>query len=136
MNRASLILISIPLLLAAGCAGSNDPANSEPARRPSTSPASTQPATATRRIHAFIAGHVQGVGFRAYTQEQAEHLKLTGWVRNLPDGRVEAIIEGPTSATRDMIDRLHLGPTGSRVDEVKINDETPDGSFTGFKVTH
>ena len=129
MINTFVILLCAALLLAAGCGDAKPP--TAPATRPTSA---TQPDNDVQRIHVFVSGHVQGVGFRAFTQEQAEHLKLTGWVRNLPDGRVEAIIQGPPPLLKDMIDRLRLGPGGSRVDEVRVTDEKPEGTFTGFKV--
>ena len=87
-----------------------------------------------RRIHVFISGKVQGVGFRAFTQETAEKLKVTGWVRNLRDGRVEAVAEGPTSVISEFIAKIKQGPASGRVDKVDLKDEPPTGEFKGFEI--
>ncbi|WP_412508006.1 acylphosphatase [Roseovarius sp. SYSU LYC5161] len=70
-------------------------------------------------LHARITGRVQGVSFRAWTQERARALGLSGWVRNRPDGSVEALISGPAAAVEDMRTRLHDGPPAARVAEVE-----------------
>ena len=72
------------------------------------------------RARALIAGFVQGVGFRAYTQMKAQQAKLTGWVKNLHDGRVEAEVEGPRHAIESFVGDLQKGPRYSRVDTVEI----------------
>ena len=70
------------------------------------------------RIHAFVSGRVQGVYYRAETRQQASQLGLTGWVRNLPDGRVEVLAEGEEQRVRELIAWCRQGPPRSRVDEV------------------
>ena len=70
-------------------------------------------------LHARIAGRVQGVSFRAWTQEQARAPGLAGWVRNRADGSVEALISGPEAGVRDLCDRLHDGPPAARVTQVR-----------------
>ena len=89
-----------------------------------------------RRVHAFLSGRVQGVWFRASTQNEAQRLGLTGWVRNLPDGRVEFVAEGEA----DAIDHLlawcrNGGPPMGRVDDLNTNEEAPSQTFTSFEVT-
>ena len=88
------------------------------------------------RARAIVEGIVQGVCFRAETRRQAESLGLTGWVRNLPDGRVELVAEG----RRDAVDRLlawcHRGPEYSRVDDVQVSWEAPAGEFLRFGISH
>jgi acylphosphatase len=69
---------------------------------------------------ALVSGQVQGVGFRHHTKVHARELGLTGWVRNLPDGTVEALIEGPESAVDSMITWLQRGPPASRVSKVAV----------------
>jgi acylphosphatase len=81
--------------------------------------------TETRRIHALVAGRVQGVYYRASTQETARGLGLCGWVRNVPDGRVELEAEGPGDAVQRLIDWLHAGPPAARVDDVRIHEREP-----------
>jgi acylphosphatase len=72
-----------------------------------------------KRAHLFISGRVQGVNFRYYTVRQAESLGVTGWVRNLWDGRVEAVFEGDETAVQGMIDWCQNGPRAARVDHVE-----------------
>ena len=72
----------------------------------------------TARAHVFISGRVQGVWFRESTRRRAEELGLAGWVRNLPDGRVEALFEGEASAVRRAVDYIREGPVHARVDQV------------------
>ena len=87
------------------------------------------------RAHVFVSGRVQGVSFRWYTQRQAQELDLTGWVRNLWDGRVEAIFEGDEKAVKDVVAWCHQGPPSARVDELEIKYEAPSGEFKGFRIT-
>jgi acylphosphatase len=68
------------------------------------------------RAHVYVSGQVQGVFFRDSTQEIAEQLGLTGWVKNLPDGRVEALFEGPSERVREMIRWCEQGPPHAKVD--------------------
>jgi acylphosphatase len=72
-------------------------------------------------LHARITGRVQAVSFRAWTQDQAHALNLAGWVRNRPDGSVEALISGPERAVADLRTRLHDGPPAARVDKVETS---------------
>ena len=90
---------------------------------------------APTRAHVFVSGRVQGVNFRWYTQDKAQELGVTGWVRNLWDGRVEAIFEGPEKAVKNVVRWCHLGPAAARVDKVEVSYETPSGEFKGFKIT-
>ncbi len=85
------------------------------------------------RFRVIISGRVQGVNFRSYTIRTAEGLGLAGRVRNLPDGRVEAIIEGEEPKVRDMIESLEKGPPGSKVENIDIEKEKYRGEFWGFK---
>jgi acylphosphatase len=87
------------------------------------------------RAHVFVAGRVQGVSFRWHTQRQAQELELTGWVRNLWDGRVEAIFEGNEKAVQNAVAWCHHGPPSARVDDIEIKYETPSGEFKGFRIT-
>jgi acylphosphatase len=87
-----------------------------------------------KRAHVFIAGRVQGVSFRYYTQQRALEYGVLGWVRNLWDGRVEAVFEGQEEALRQMVHWCHRGPSSARVDQVDLNWEEPSGSYRGFKI--
>jgi acylphosphatase len=80
-----------------------------------------------------IGGRVQGVGFRWFTVEQADVENVAGFVRNLPDGRVEAFVEGDAESV-DRVERaLRRGPRGARVDEVEVEPATPAG-HTNFTI--
>jgi acylphosphatase len=89
-----------------------------------------------RRYHVRILGRVQGVFFRANTWEKACSLGLTGWVRNLPDGRVEAVFEGANVAVEAMLAWCRTGTPPARVDRLEIEDESPTGEFTDFKIVY
>ena len=91
-------------------------------------------AEGTRRVHVFVSGRVQGVGFRDFTQNQARRLKVAGWVKNLPDGRVEAVLEGPAKAVEDLLAEVKRGPRSAKVESVEAKDETPEGEFEAFDV--
>jgi acylphosphatase len=91
---------------------------------------------ATIRIRALVSGRVQGVFYRAETRQQASRLGLTGWVRNLPDGRVEVLAEGEEQRVRELIAWCEQGPPRSRVDEVKESIETYTGEFDTFSITY
>jgi acylphosphatase len=73
----------------------------------------------TVRKHWFVSGRVQGVSFRAFTYESATDLKLTGWVRNLTDGRVEIVAAGTEKAITQLLEKIKKGPAGARVESVK-----------------
>jgi acylphosphatase len=74
-----------------------------------------------------VSGRVQGVGFRWFTQDAASREGVTGWVRNLPDGRVEALVEGEAEAVTRVERALRSGPRGARVDDVSVDDQEPGG---------
>lgn len=80
-----------------------------------------------KRAHIIIYGRVQGVWFRAHTKEMADKLGIKGWVRNLPDGSVEAVFEGDEKSIEEMIRWCHHGPPLARVDRVEIKYEEPKG---------
>ncbi|HYE99229.1 MAG TPA: acylphosphatase [Planctomycetota bacterium] len=87
------------------------------------------------RAHLFVKGRVQGVGFRWSTVEEARRVGgLTGWVRNLDDGRVEAVVEGPKDKVEALVRWAHRGPPSSRVDQVDLSWETPTGGFKAFGI--
>ena len=88
------------------------------------------------RAHVFIEGRVQGVFFRAHTKEKAEELGLKGWVRNLPDGRVEAVFEGEKSKIEKMIEWCHIGPSLARVEKVEVKWEEPKDEFKDFSMKY
>jgi acylphosphatase len=86
------------------------------------------------RAHVWISGRVQGVFFRAHTKELADELGLTGWVRNLPDGRVEAVFEGEEDAVKEAIEWCKRGPPLASVEKVEVRYEQPTGEFRGFRI--
>ena len=88
------------------------------------------------RAHVFISGRVQGVCFRAYTQNQAASFKLTGWVKNCSDGSVEAVFEGSREAVEDMVSWCGQGPLGAFVDKVNVQWLEYIGEYDGFGVTY
>lgn len=86
--------------------------------------------TPATRVHVFVSGVVQGVGYRYSTMNQARFLGLRGWVRNLPDSRVEAVFEGSKEAVEGMIRWCRRGPIGAVVKEVVVEYEEPMGDRT------
>jgi acylphosphatase len=82
----------------------------------------------------LISGRVQGVGFRYFAERNAAREGIHGWVRNLPDGRVEAAAEGEAEAIDRFEGRLRQGPPGARVDRVEVEDTVPGARTTGFHV--
>jgi acylphosphatase len=86
------------------------------------------------RAHVFVAGQVQGVFFRDSTRERAEQLGLAGWVKNLPDGRVEAVFEGSPERVREMIQWCEQGPPHAAVEEVESEFEASKGDLERFEV--
>jgi acylphosphatase len=83
----------------------------------------------------LISGRVQGVGFRYFAQDAATRENIHGWVRNLPDGRVEAAAEGDAEALERFERALRHGPRGARVEQIDIEHTVPGGRDTGFNVT-
>ncbi|MCX7988074.1 MAG: acylphosphatase [Thermodesulfovibrio sp.] len=80
-----------------------------------------------KRAHLLISGRVQGVFYRAFTKDVADSLGLKGWVRNLRDGRVEAVFEGDEDKISIAIERCEEGPPYSKVDNIEIIWEEPEG---------
>ena len=86
------------------------------------------------RMHLLISGRVQGVFFRATAEHVARELGITGWARNLPDGRVEAIAEGDPEALDRFADWCREGPPAARVEGVEIRRSEATGEFQAFEV--
>jgi len=84
-------------------------------------------------VHVFVSGMVQGVFYRSWTEQTAQGLGLSGWVRNLPDGRVEAIFEGEKSRVEKMVSLCRKGPPHAKVDKVDARKEQASG-LAGFAV--
>jgi acylphosphatase len=84
------------------------------------------------RAHVLVNGRVQGVFFRSETQIQAKKLDVKGWIRNLADGRVEAVFEGEDGAVKKLIDFCRRGPPGAKVTSVNVLWETYTGDLQSF----
>jgi acylphosphatase len=88
------------------------------------------------RAHVFVSGRVQGVFFRSETKRKAESRSVTGWVRNLPDSRVEAVFEGEAEAVGALVEFCKRGPAGALVTNFDLTWEAYTGEFNGFKIRH
>jgi acylphosphatase len=88
------------------------------------------------RVHLVVSGRVQGVAFRAYTVDEARRLGLAGWVRNLPDGRVEAEAEGEREALEALVRWCRRGPPAARVDDVAVTWRPHAGDLGRFEQRH
>ncbi|NJD78203.1 MAG: acylphosphatase [Candidatus Methanoperedens sp.] len=86
------------------------------------------------RAHIYVSGKVQGVFFRSGTKDKAEELALTGWVRNLDDGRVEAVFEGEKGNVEKMVEWAWKGPRYAKVEKVENIPEKYTGEFSRFVV--
>lgn len=89
-----------------------------------------------KRMHVYVSGKVQGVFFRAETQRAASDLHLTGWVRNMDDGRVEAVFEGEEQDVDKMLAWCRSGPPYARVDHVAAHEEPWSGGYKSFRITY
>lgn len=89
-----------------------------------------------KALHLMIHGRVQGVWFRATTQDMANRLKIRGWVRNTGEGSVEAHIQGEDSAVEKMLSWCRQGPPGARVDAVDIEEVSPDEGCRSFSIRY
>ncbi len=89
-----------------------------------------------KRGHFWVSGRVQGVCFRMYTSQQARGLGLTGWVKNLSDGRVEVVIEGEESAIDNLLKWCAHGPSCANVTNVRSQFLPPTGEFDSFRVVY
>jgi acylphosphatase len=86
-----------------------------------------------KRAKAIVHGAVQGVFFRVEARDRARSLGLAGWVRNVPDGTVEAVFEGDDERVASMVEWCRRGPTGARVEEVEVDWSEPKGE-EGFSI--
>jgi acylphosphatase len=91
---------------------------------------------AKKRAHVFVSGWVQGVFFRTETRDLARQLGVTGWVRNLWDGRVEAVFEGEDWAVERLAAWCHQGPRGAQVDHVEVTYEDYSGEYDSFSIRY
>lgn len=85
------------------------------------------------RKHLWISGRVQGVSFRANTIRRAKILGVSGWVRNLPNGKVETIIEGPKNKVNKLVKWCREGPRLASVEKVEVKEEPYTGEVEGFR---
>lgn len=88
----------------------------------------------SRRLSAVVHGRVQGVFFRDFTRREASALGLKGYVRNVPDGTVEVIAEGPREILERLLQQLRIGSSSARVDRVDVQWQEPTGEFRRFEV--
>ncbi len=88
------------------------------------------------RAHVVVSGTVQGVFFRARTVDRANQLGVKGWVRNTPEGKVEAVLEGDKGRVEAMIEFCRKGPEGAEVKDVEVDWEEYKGEFTGFEIRY
>jgi acylphosphatase len=90
--------------------------------------------TALSRVHLWVRGRVQGVGFRAFVQQSAVALGLKGWVRNIGWDQVETIAEGEKPVLERFIEAVRTGPRASQVEDVRVEWEPASGEFESFQV--
>ena len=90
----------------------------------------------TVRVHIWVKGRVQGVGFRAHVEYHALELEVAGWVRNIGWDTVETVAEGTLEQVDQFIEMVKTGPPASRVDETRVEYESPTGYLDGFTVKH
>lgn len=88
------------------------------------------------RVHLFVSGKVQGVFFRQAMKVVATKNRVSGWVKNLKDGRVEAVMEGEDLNVSRVVEWCHAGPANARVEDVEIRNEKHKGEFTKFEVLY
>ena len=88
----------------------------------------------TERLRAIISGRVQGVGFRMFVLEAARRHKCLGWVRNLPDGRVETEGEGDEDALTELLTELYRGPVLSRVEDIDVTWSSGEQTYEDFQI--
>jgi len=86
------------------------------------------------RAHVYVSGRVQGVFFRDHTRRWADSLGVKGWVRNLPDGRVEAVLEGPKNEVEALLQRMEEGPPYAKVTKMDVDWEKYQGEFADFRI--
>lgn len=89
---------------------------------------------ALKRLHVYWSGRVQGVGFRYTAETAALELGLTGWVRNCPDGKVEAVVEGAPPALRKFVDRIGQGPMKPYIRNTQTSESEATGEFDDFGI--
>ena len=88
------------------------------------------------RAHIFVAGKVQGVFYRGNTRKQAEKSGVTGWVKNMADGRVEAVFEGEKEKVEEMVNWARKGPIWAKIEALDVIWEDFKGEFKGFEIRY
>ena len=88
------------------------------------------------RAHVYISGRVQGVFFRSETKRKAKKRRVKGWVRNLRDGRVEAVFEGEEEAVNELLEFCKQGPLAASIIRLDVNWETYTGKFKDFQIKY
>lgn len=88
------------------------------------------------RAHVFVSGRVQGVFFRSETKREARKHGVNGWVRNLPDDRVEAVFEGEGENVKKLLEFCRRGPSGSKVTNTQVTWERYSGEFRDFEIVY
>ena len=86
------------------------------------------------RVRVGVEGRVHGVNFRAFTSEHARRLGLKGYVKNLPDGSVEAVIEGDPEGVQRLVEAIKKGPPAAYVTGLRVEEEKPTGEFADFEI--
>jgi len=88
------------------------------------------------RAHIFVSGRVQGVRFREGTYQKAQKLGVFGWVKNLPDGRVEIVFEGEEDNVRKLVKWARMGPIFAKVNNIEVKWEEYRGEFNSFEIKY
>lgn len=143
-SMATLVKIAVAVFLAGvvvGCEKSSPSraTTREAAPAPAQEGARTslpESQAARRRVHVLVAGKVQGVEFRNFSERKARELGLCGWVRNMPDGRVEFLIEGLPENVGAMLEEIRTVPAPARIERIDPEDEPPRGEFQTFEVRY
>ncbi len=89
-----------------------------------------------RRVHCLVSGRVQGVFFRGAMQTRMRELGVRGWVQNLADGRVEALLEGEPAAVAEALEFLRRGPRGAQVSALEVKDESLADGLAAFEIRY
>ena len=84
-------------------------------------------------VRGYVSGRVQGVGFRYFVKRHADRLAVSGYAKNLPDGRVEFLLQGEKTAVSSVVESIHSGPSWSRVTGVKIEEFVGDETWDQFR---
>lgn len=87
-----------------------------------------------KRLHIFLSGRVQGVGFRSFIKRNAERLSLSGWAKNLLDGRVELVFAGKKEEVKKMVELIEEGPRFADVRDLEIKKREYEGKYSDFKI--